>query len=242
MANTNFITAEKIKGIIKNRIIDNKDFVSTKKFNSYDFSYEKLLKIFENLKSDQKDKQALENWLIGGSSIIYSWMPTILNFSKGSDDDEKANTHLKECIKALKFIKKEIAGDFVKLLNNPAFYTKDKECHINTLTSFINNSIVGTSKFLHFSFPEHFPIWDSRVERATRFIKKDGKPELIKDVKKNDYQTKKVDNYIAYCKAVYDVRKDTNFLNDLDIKLGKTKKFKPIRKIENALFIIGGKK
>ena len=59
---------------------------------------------------------------------------------------------------------------------------------------------------------------------------------------KSNHKTKKVDNYIAYCKAVYDVRKDTNFLNDLDIKLGKIKKFKPIRKIENALFIIGGKK
>ena len=235
MANTNIITAENIK-----KIIEDNDFnsASAETFSTYDFSYKYLLEIFKDLTT----KGDLKQWLIGGSSIIYSWMPTILNFSKGSDDDEKANTHLKECIKALKFIKKEIAGDFVKLLNNPAFYTKDKECHINTLTSFINNSIVGTSKFLHFSFPEHFPIWDSRVERATRFIKKDGKPELIKDVKKNDYQTKKVDNYIAYCKAVYDVRKDTNFLNDLDIKLGKTKKFKPIRKIENALFIIGGKK
>ena len=29
MADTNFITAEKIKGIIENQIIDNKDFVST---------------------------------------------------------------------------------------------------------------------------------------------------------------------------------------------------------------------
>ena len=235
MANTNIITAENIK-----KIIEDNDFnsASAESFNSYDFSYEKLLKIFENLKSDQKDKQALENWLIGGSSIIYSWMPTILNFSKGSDDDEKANTHLKECIKALKFIKKEIAGDFVKLLNNPEFYTKDKECHINTLTSFINNSIVGTSKFLHFSFPEHFPIWDSRVEKATRFDVKNPTSPL----NKSNHRTKEVDNYIAYCKAVYDVRKDTNFLNDLDIKLGKTKKFKPIRKIENALFIIGGKK
>ena len=165
-------------------------------------------------------------------------MPTILNFSKGSDDDEKANTHLKECIKALKFIKKEIAGDFVKLLNNPKFYTKDKECHINTLTSFINNSIVGTSKFLHFSFPDHFPIWDSRVEKATRFDVKNPTSPL----NKSNHRTKKVDNYIAYCKAVYDVRKDTSFLKDLDIKLGKIKKFTPIRKIENALFIIGGKK
>jgi hypothetical protein len=235
MANTNIITAENIK-----KIIEDNDFnsASAETFSTYDFSYKYLLEIFKDLTT----KGDLKQWLIGGSSIIYSWMPTILNFSKGSDDDEKANTHLKECIKALKFIKKEIAGDFVKLLNNPEFYTKDKECHINTLTSFINNSIVGTSKFLHFSFPDKFPIWDSRVERATRFIKKDGKPELIKDVKKNDYQTKKVDNYISYCKAVYDVRKDTNFLNDLDIKLGKTKKFKPIRKIENALFIIGGKK
>jgi hypothetical protein len=237
MANTNIITAENIK-----KIIEDNDFnlASAETFSTYDFSYKYLLEIFKDLTT----KGDLKQWLIGGSSIIYSWMPTILNFSKGSDDDEKANTHLKECIKALKFIKKEIAGDFVKLLNNPAFYTKDKECHINTLTSFINNSIVGTSKFLHFSFPEHFPIWDSRVERATRFIKKDGKPELIKDVKKNDYQTNKVDNYIAYCKAVNElISKYPAFLKDIDGKLdGGKKETTPIRKIENALFIIGGKK
>ena len=232
MANTNIITAENIK-----KIIEDNDFnsASAETFSTYDFSYKYLLEIFKDLTT----KGDLKQWLIGGSSIIYSWMPTILHFSKDSDKDEKkVNTHLEKCIEALKFIKKEIAGDFVKLLNNPAFYTKDKECHINTLTSFINNSIVGTSKFLHFSFPDHFPIWDSRVEKATRFDVKNPTSPL----NKSNHRTKKVDNYIAYCKAVYDVRKDTNFLNDLDIKLGKTKKFKPIRKIENALFIIGGKK
>jgi len=232
MANTNIITAENIK-----KIIEDNDFnsASAETFSTYDFSYKYLLEIFKDLTT----KGDLKQWLIGGSSIIYSWMPTILHFSKDSDKNEKkVNTHLEKCIEALKFIKKEIAGDFVKLLNNPAFYTKDKECHINTLTSFINNSIVGTSKFLHFSFPDHFPIWDSRVEKATRFDVKNPTSPL----NKSNHRTKKVDNYIAYCKAVYDVRKDTNFLNDLDIKLGKTKKFKPIRKIENALFIIGGKK
>jgi len=232
MANTNIITAENIK-----KIIEDNDFnsASAETFSTYDFSYKYLLEIFKDLTT----KGDLKQWLIGGSSIIYSWMPTILHFSKDSDKNEKkVNTHLEKCIEALKFIKKEIAGDFVKLLNNPEFYTKDKECHINTLTSFINNSIVGTSKFLHFSFPDHFPIWDSRVEKATRFDVKNPTSPL----NKSNHRTKKVDNYIAYCKAVYDVRKDTNFLNDLDIKLGKTKKFKPIRKIENALFIIGGKK
>ena len=238
MANTNIITAENIK-----KIIEDNDFnsASAETFSTYDFSYKYLLEIFKDLTT----KGDLKQWLIGGSSIIYSWMPTILHFSKDSDKNEKkVNTHLEKCIEALKFIKKEIAGDFVKLLNNPEFYTKDKECHINTLTSFINNSIVGTSKFLHFSFPEHFPIWDSRVERATRFIKKDGKPELIKDVKKNDYQTNKVDNYIAYCKAVNElISKYPAFLKDIDGKLdGGKKETTPIRKIENALFIIGGKK
>jgi len=240
MADTNFITAEKIKGIIENQIIDNKDFVSTKKFKTYDFSYEKLLKIFENLKSDQKDKQALENWLIGGSSIIYSWMPTILNFSKGSDDDEKANTHLKECIKALKLIEGK-KNEYDRLLKDESFYNKKKkkEGYLYTLTSFINNSIVGTSKFLHFSFPEHFPIWDSRVEKATRFDVKNPTSPL----NKSNHRTKKVDNYIAYCKAVNElISKYPAFLKDIDGKLdGEKKEHTPIRKIENALFIIGGK-
>ncbi|MES2136638.1 MAG: hypothetical protein V4502_06210 [Pseudomonadota bacterium] len=32
--------------------------------------------------------------------------------------------------------------------------------------TFANGSVVGTSKFLHFAFPDEYPIWDSRVRRA----------------------------------------------------------------------------
>ena len=152
MANTNIITAENIK-----KIIEDNDFnlASAETFSTYDFSYKYLLEIFKDLTT----KGDLKQWLIGGSSIIYSWMPTILHFSKDSDKDEKkVNTHLEKCIEALQFIEGK-KNKYDRLLKDESFYNKKKkEGYLYTLTSFINNSIVGTSKFLHFSFPEHFPI------------------------------------------------------------------------------------
>jgi hypothetical protein len=39
------------------------------------------------------------------------------------------------------------------------------EDELNLLKSTFNNSLVGTSKLLHFINPEIYPIWDSRVYR-----------------------------------------------------------------------------
>ena len=60
---------------------------------------------------------------------------------------------------------------------------------------------MGTSKFLHFTFPETFPIWDSRVEKATRY-----ENGIYKN--KNDYRTRNINNYIAYWIAVHDIIKN----------------------------------
>ena len=92
---------------------------------------------------------------------------------------------------------------------------------------------MGTSKFLHFTFPETFPIWDSRVEKATRY-----ENGIYKN--KNDYRTRNINNYIAYCIAVHDIIKnDKEFLKKLFDD--KDHILTDIRKIEYALFLIGGK-
>jgi hypothetical protein len=54
----------------------------------------------------------------------------------------------------------------------------------------INNSVVGTSKFLHFVAPEIFPIWDSRIAAVFGF--------------RHDYQINNALNYRKYCDAIHD--------------------------------------
>jgi hypothetical protein len=55
-------------------------------------------------------------------------------------------------------------GGFAEKIRN-----QDAEAAINCLEKFsifdiaINNSVVGTSKFLHFVAPHAFPIWDDKI-------------------------------------------------------------------------------
>jgi hypothetical protein len=55
----------------------------------------------------------------------------------------------------------------------------------NTLTPVINNSVVGTSKTLHFIAPDIIPIYDSRVIKAWNTLFKDDS-ELTLKSKKGD--------------------------------------------------------
>ncbi len=73
------------------------------------------------------------------ANAIYGWMPTILKSMgpKASIDDVR------------KISGGQAALKFIEALQIPL----------------LNNSWVGTSKFLHFINPETFPIWDSRVAK-----------------------------------------------------------------------------
>src|SRR5258708_7520084 len=53
-----------------------------------------------------------------------------------------------------------------------------------------NNSVVGTSKFLHFVAPEVFPIWDSRIAAVFGF--------------RHGYQINNALNYTKYCNTIPD--------------------------------------
>ena len=191
----------------------NKNFlmqeVKNESKSTYNFSYPYLLNYFDRIKKDSTSQ-----WLICGSSMVYSWMPTILNFNFEQGRIDHATNSLKE---------------IKKLVNNKPFDFNRFEPLLNPIVTVINNSIVGVSKFLHFSYPEIFPIWDSRVERA------------FSGVANNYQRTNNLDNYIAYLYLLHDVKNEEFSL----IKENKEifeKYDDKIRKIEYALFIIGGKK
>ena len=78
------------------------------------------------------------------------------------------------------------------------------------LKSIFNNSLVGTSKLLHFINPKKYAIWDSRV---FYFLNKN------KKIKPHNYRVENIESYLNYL----------SLLNDLT----KTKKFNVFYKIVN---------
>lgn len=111
--------------------------------SQYAKSYNALLKLANNLEDDA----CTENLLMLGCAV-YAWMPTILKTWDFSEFDSGALSiqMLRAC---------ESLDDAASLVSG------------RVSNPLLNNSWVGTSKFLHFINPAVFPIWDSKV--AARF-------------------------------------------------------------------------
>jgi len=103
--------------------------------DEYTDVYPYLISYFE----ERKELTAED--FIRGAHMVYAWMPTMLSMYS-----------LKSELKKL-----------IPLINQVRKNRCIKENEINTIAATINNSVVGTSKLLHFISPEDFPIWDSRV-------------------------------------------------------------------------------
>ena len=85
-----------------------------------------------------QENEINEQNLVIASFFVYGWMPTILKKTKiNGDVIEKLN----------------------KAKNGHLFSVKE----LNDLKGFINNSVVGLSKLLHFINPNIYGIWDSRI-------------------------------------------------------------------------------
>src|ERR1035437_5381685 len=100
---------------------------------TYDISYPEFLHYFKNIDIITKHD------LIIGINFTYGWMPTIFDFRSNKFD---------EALIILNNAKKGLMPDVNQL---------------ELLKALFNNSLVGTSKLLHFINPEKFAIWDSRV-------------------------------------------------------------------------------
>ena len=114
------------------------------------------------------------------ASMAYAWMPTMLNINANSNHDWK---------------------ETIRLINN---FKKNKlderELLIENLSKIINNSIVGTSKFLHIINPELAPMIDSRVSRKWNlFFNNDKNLKIPLDWNFNSKNHhKKIKKYIQY--------------------------------------------
>ncbi|MDO4225842.1 MAG: hypothetical protein Q4C75_08140 [Bergeyella zoohelcum] len=112
----------------------NIDF-ETIKNDSQKVEKDKYMDIYPLFLDFFKGRELNKETIILGISLVYSWMPTIPTLDLQNID------------KVVDIIKKEelTASDFEEL----------SQC--------FNNSVIGTSKLLHFIYPEKYPIWDSNV-------------------------------------------------------------------------------
>ncbi len=223
MANKKAYSKKNIINSLNNILNDPEKISSLLKkedIKTYTYTYEKFIDHFEELR--KKDK---EEWLVIGSSIVYSWMPTILNIAGRDPKADKNLQKIKEdAIEGLNNISKNLDGESLE---------KD----LKKLKLFINNSVVGMSKFLHFSFPDEYPIWDSRVESVLY------ETATGKTTKSNYHRLKIINNYMEYRTSCLELIEDEE--NGLIKKFDKDEELnglRDLRKIEFLLFLKGGKK
>lgn len=110
------------------------------KQDSYILSYRDMLGYFEGI------RQLTSKDIVVGAHMVYGWMPTIVHLNKeGSDPGE-----LLRILQSVKDDKADLSED-----------------ELITIKRYINNSVVGASKLLHFISPDRYPIWDSKIFQFT---------------------------------------------------------------------------
>ncbi|MCB9018962.1 MAG: hypothetical protein H6546_01380 [Chitinophagales bacterium] len=142
MPNWTIETGKFLKSIERVKVMQN--------VGGYKYSYPVFMEYFNNIHLFKKDD------LILGINLVYAWMPTILWRGDKMPTDHQMNQAV------------EVVGK--------VFQNRHKSSHkllskgeIDLLKNVVNNSVVGTSKLLHFVAPGQYPIWDSRVHL---FLKK----------------------------------------------------------------------
>ena len=206
-------SAKNIKNILSKPA--NIKYLKNQKPSIYDYSYEPILKHFKWI-----SQQNAKEWLTRGAHQAYTWMPNRVTLKLHDDCGGCASSSLLE----------------IKNCKGKYFSQNDKRLikQLKSLKNVINHSIVGTSKFLHFSYPAVFPIWDSRVKKA--FSKE---PKTRRRTRTTDSAIR---HYIEYARSVHEICADyKDLVKSLDVIPVLAKK-KPLRKVEQALFLIGGKK
>jgi hypothetical protein len=135
--------------------------------------------------------------------VVYGWMPTILELAADSDEDIEA---------AVSALNESKSGSVT-----------DRDLAL--LIRIVNNSLVGTSKLLHFASPAHFAIWDSRVY------------SFVFDREPYHYRMNNIADYREYHTILGRIAGDTRFLRfheAVNDKVGY--RVSPLRAIELIMY------
>lgn len=148
--------------------------------------------------------------LVIGINFTYGWMPTIFGF--------KTNEINKNIDLAIEILNRAKRGKDLEV--------KDYEI----LKSLLNNSLVGSTKLLHFINPKKYAIWDSRVFR------------FLHNQEPYDYRIGNIQNYIDYQQLLENLTKEKKFIKFFNLISAKLE-YKPtnFRALELIMFIKGKK-
>lgn len=197
----------------KNRVIKNFESFLLVENDQYVDIYKTFIDFF-----DAKETLTVDDVLIG-ASFTYSWMPTILNF--------KVDDFFASAIKNTEILNELKKVDSISDLSIRHFEM------IEEIMPFINNSLVGTSKLLHFINPEVFPIWDSRVYLFLRDGQGKANQQHLKSIKY--YQS-----YINLCTKILSDEKFEGFYKRYEQKIGY--KVSAVRALEHLMFTMSKNK
>jgi len=167
-------------------------------------SYPEFIEYFKSISEINKHN------LIIGINFTYGWMPTIFDFR---------TTEIEKNI--------DLAIEILnRAKNGKDLETKDYK-HLKSL---LNNSLVGSTKLLHFINPEKYAIWDSRVFR------------FLHNQEPYNYRIGNVQNYIEYQKVLDNLTKEKRFADFFELVSSKLE-YKPtnFRALELIMFIKGKK-
>jgi hypothetical protein len=105
--------------------------------NSYIIAYPYILVHFQSL------NDFTERDFVCGAHIVYGWMPTVLDLNPA-----KSSINFRR------------GGE---LLTQARRDGNLSDTEIQQLAGLVNRSLVGVSKLLHFTAPNAFAIWDSKI-------------------------------------------------------------------------------
>lgn len=184
----------------QDRLLKDAESIVIPKEEQYLTAYKEFINYFENL-----DKLS-EHHIIIGISFTYSWMPTILDFRSNK---------MNEATQILNYAKQG---------NRPSL------TELDILKSCFNNSLVGSSKLLHFINPNKFAIWDSRVYRYLF----NQTPHSYRVENNNTYL-----NYLYFCDHLINSSEINTLKKIVEEKVGYT--ITKMRAIELIFFYNGTK-
>lgn len=183
--------------------IDLSDLVGFKELFEHDSYLESYKYFIDYFKGLEKIKYI---HAVIGAHAVYGWMPTILNCNEGKSFSEEKQEEIVQILKAAK-------------LSTPL-----EKRDLETLKTWINNSIVGASKLLHFINPEVYPIWDSNINRVLFGAT-------------SSYKTNDVDRYLEYKELITEWAKDERLIaKKKKSELFKGSDISNIRYVEALLF------
>lgn len=172
---------------------------------SYLMSYAAFVRFFNK----NPEQQLTADDLVIGIHFAYGWMPTIFEFKHA---DLNA---------AITIINQAKNGELLTT------------AELTVLKTLLNNSIVGTSKLLHFISPANYAIWDSRVYRFVT-----GKDKV------DHGKVNSVSLYAAYLERIRELVKEEQFETMVHRPLCEQLKqeISPLRALELVLFLGGPNK